>query len=369
MGRTKTTTGPKKATIYDVAELARVSVFTVSAVINNNGQVSPALRRRVEGAIQKLTYRPNLLARGFAKRQTLTIGVVVRDIVNPFFPALVRGAEDAAQKAGYSVLLCNSDDQRDKEEQYLELLLSKRVDGILLNKAPGQLSSSLRQMLTESKVPVVLMMRTSPDLRADAVITDDEKGAFGAVSHLVRVGHRRIGLVSGPMNVSNGKARWQGFRKALDASELPYDPELVFEGDYHLESGYRAGMSLLPRQPDAVFVANYLMTVGVMKAADEVGLSCPRDFGLVSFDDYPWLSCFRPRLTTVELPKYEIGATAVQMLLTRIADQGKRFQIVKLSPELRVRESCGFMQKRLNSDSGSAAEQPESALAKAINAS
>ena len=185
------------------------------------------------------------------------MGVVVRDIVNPFFPALVRGAEDAAQKAGYSVLLCNSDDQRDKEEQYLELLLSKRVDGILLNKAPGQLSSSLRQMLTESKVPVVLMMRTSPDLRADVVITDNEKGAFEAVSHLVRVRHRRIALISGPMNVSNGKARWQGFRKALEANELQYDPELVFEGDYHLESGYRAGLSLLPRQPDPVFVANY----------------------------------------------------------------------------------------------------------------
>jgi LacI family transcriptional regulator len=359
---------PKKATIYDVAEHARVSIFTVSSVINNNGQVSSALRRRVEVAIQKLNYRPNLLARGFAKRQTLTIGVVVRDIVNPFFPALVRGAEDAAQKAGYSVLLCNSDDQRDKEEQYLELLLSKRVDGILLNKAPGQLSSPLRQLLAESKVPVVLMMRMSPDLPADAVITDDEKGAFGAVSHLVRVGHRRIGLVSGPMNVSNGKARWQGFRKALEASGLGYDPELVFEGDYHLESGYRAGLSLLPRQPDAVFVANYLMTVGLMKAAEEMGLSCPRDFGLVSFDDYPWLSCFRPRLTTVELPKYEIGATSVQMLLTRISGQGKRFQIVKLSPELRVRESCGFMLKRRNNDSDSATEQPESTLAKAINA-
>jgi LacI family transcriptional regulator len=362
MRRRKTANGPKKATIYDVAEHARVSIFTVSAVINSNGQVSPALRRRVESAIQKLSYRPNLLARGFAKRQTLTIGVVVRDIVNPFFPALVRGAEDAAQKAGYSVLLCNSDDQRDKEEQYLELLLSKRVDGILLNKAPGQLSSPLRQMLADSAVPVVLVMRTSPDLRADAVITDDEKGARGAVSHLVRVGHRRIALVSGPMNVSNGRARWQGFRKALKASELRYDPELVFEGDYHLESGYRAGLSLLPRQPEAVFVANYLMTVGFMKAADEMGLNCPRDFGLVSFDDYPWLSCFRPRLTTVELPKYEIGATAVQMLLSRISGQEGGFQVVRLAPELRVRESCGFMRRTRTSDLESNVTQSESAL-------
>src|SRR6266436_6570481 len=155
----------KAANIHDVARDARVSVFTVSAVVNNNGNVSPTLWRRVEAAVQKLNYRPNLLTRGLVKRQTHTIGIVVRDIVNPFFPLLVRGAEDAAQKAGYSVLLCNSDDQREKEEQYLELLLSKRVDGILLNKAPGNLSASLRQLLAESKVPVVSLMRTSADLK------------------------------------------------------------------------------------------------------------------------------------------------------------------------------------------------------------
>lgn len=169
---------PRAPNIYDVARRAGVSIFTVSGVINKSGQVSPTLRRRVEGAIRKLDYRPNLLARSLAKRQTYTIGIVVRDIANPFYPPLVRGAEDAAQKAGYTLLLCNSDDQREKEELYLELLLSKRVDGILLNKAPGRLSASLRQRLADSKVPIVLVMRTSPDMKADAVVTDDEKGAF-----------------------------------------------------------------------------------------------------------------------------------------------------------------------------------------------
>jgi LacI family transcriptional regulator len=336
----------RKATIYDVARQAGVSVFTVSAVVNKNGHVSSTLRRRVEAAVEKLQYRPNLLARGLVKNQTHTIGIVVRDIVNPFFPLLVRGAEDAAQKAGYSVLLCNSDDQPQKEEQYLELLLSKRVDGILLNKAPGSLSSSLRQLLADAKVPMVSIMRTVPDLKVDAVVTDDEKGAFEAVSHLARVGHRRIALVSGPLSVSNGKARWRGFRRALEASGLVYEPELMTEGDYHIDSGYRAGLSLLPREPDAVFAANYLMTVGLMKAAAEMGLSCPEDFGLASFDDYPWLSCFRPRLTTVELPKYEIGATAVQLLLDRISGKDHRRALIKLTPELHVRESCGFTLKK-----------------------
>ncbi len=241
--------GPKPPSIYDVARAARVSVFTVSAVINNSGRVSATLGRRVEAAIRKLSYRPNLLARSLAKQQTHTLGMVVTDIANPFFPAIVRAAEDAAQKAGYSMLLCNSDDKEDKEGLYLELLLSKRIDGIILNKTPGQLSA---------------------------------------------------------------------FR-------------------------YRAGLALLPRRPDAVLVTNYLMTVGFKSAADEIGLRCPEDFALVSFDDYPWLGCFRPRLTTIELPKYELGSTAVRLLLERIQGKRSRAITVNLPPQLRVRESCGFM--------------------------
>ncbi len=336
----------KRPNIYDVARQARVSVFTVSAVINKTGQASPLLQRRVEAAIRKLDYRPNLLARGLVKRQTHTIGVVVPDIGNPFFPLVVRGAEDAANKAGYSLLLCNSDDQRAKEELYLEVLLSKQVDGILLTKTPGHLASSVRQALSEARLPTVLLMRTCRDLTADAVVTDDMKGAFEATSHLARCGHRRISLVGGPTRVSNARARWRGFRTALAEHGLPYDPELTVEGDYRINSGYRAGLTLLPRQPDAVFVANYLMTVGFMKAAEEMGLSCPEDFALASFDDYPWLSCFRPRLTTVELPKYELGTMAVQMLLERMTGKKGRAVIRKLMPQLCVRESCGFVQRQ-----------------------
>ena len=333
----------KAPSIYDVAREARVSVFTVSAVINKTGRVSATLGRRVEAAIHKLNYRPNLLARSLAKQQTHTLGMVVTDIANPFFPAIVRAAEDAAQKAGYSVLLCNSDDKQDKEAVYLELLLSKRVDGIILNKTPAPLSVVQRRMLDEAKAPIVLLMRTCPGLKTDVVQTDDRQGAIDAIAHLARVGHKRIAFVSGPLNVSNARARRQGYRKALEAFGLEYDPELTFEGDYRIESGHRAGLALLPHRPDAVLVTNYLMTVGFMSAADEIGMRCPEDFGLVSFDDYPWLGCFRPRLTTIELPKYELGDTAVRLLLERI--QGKRTHpvTVTLLPQLRVRESCGFM--------------------------
>ena len=144
------------------------------------------------------------------------------------------------------------------------------------------------------------------------------------------------------MKVSNGKARWKGFRDALKAHGLTYDPTLVIEGDYRTESGYRAGHLLLSRRPDGVYVANYLMTVGFLKAAEEIGLHCPEDFGLVSFDDYPWLGIFRPRLTTVELPKYQLGFEAGELLLDRIAGKNGPAVLRKLLPELRVRESCGF---------------------------
>lgn len=332
----------KPPSIYDVAREARVSVFTVSAVINNKGRVSTTLARRVGTAIEKLSYRPNLLARSLARQRTHTIGVIVSDIANPFFPAIVRAAEDAAQKAGYSILLCNSDDEMDKEDRYVELLLSKRVDGIILNKTHGKLSNLQRDLLKKTNVPLVLLMRTCPGLKADVVQTDDEAGAFEATSHLARNGYRRIALVGGPSDVSNARSRTRGYIRALAENGLRHEPKLIFEGDYRLDSGYRAGLALLPRRPDAVLVTNYLMTVGLMNAASEIGISCPEDFALVSFDDYPWLGCFRPRLTTIELPKYELGETAVRLLLERMEGNRTRQEVVTLAPQLRVRESCGF---------------------------
>ncbi|MGC1384503.1 MAG: LacI family DNA-binding transcriptional regulator, partial [Candidatus Acidiferrales bacterium] len=333
----------KIPSIYDVARQAKVSVFTVSGVINNKTWVSSTLTRRVNAAVAKLNYRPNLLARSLAKHQTHTIGVMVTDIANPFFPAIVRAAEDAAQKAGYSVVLCNSDDKQQKEARYLDLLISKRVDGIILNKAPGELSASQKKMLSDVQIPVALLMRSCRGLKADIVQTDDEKGSHDAVAHLIRNGHRRIALVGGPAYVSDAIARRRGYHGALEEAGLALDPGLEFYGDYHIESGHRAGLTLLPLRPDAVLVTNQLMTVGFMEAANEMGMRCPEDFGLVSFDDYPWLGLYTPRLTTIELPKYELGETAVNFLLDRIQGEKGRPRTVTLQPQLRVRDSCGFL--------------------------
>ena len=338
-GRKKT---GKAASIYDVARESGVSVFTVSAVVNNKSHVGKGLRERVEAAIRKLNYRPNLIARSLANQRTHTIGMIVPDIGNPFFPLVVRGAEDAAQKHGYNLLLCNSDDSLDKEEKAIELLLSKRVDGILLTKAAGDFRPQLRQMIKEVDTPFVLVMRTYPKLTKDAVLTDDYHGAYEAVPHLARAGRKRIALISGPLKVSNAKERWQGFHDALKAEGLPYEEDLVIEGDYRLESGFRAGHSLFSRRPDGIYVANHLMTIGLLQAAEEMGLRCPEDFGLVSFDDYPWLGIFRPRLTTVELPKHQLGTEAAELLIKRITGDDSKPVVRKLQPELRIRESCGF---------------------------
>ncbi|HLX85550.1 MAG TPA: LacI family DNA-binding transcriptional regulator [Terriglobales bacterium] len=332
----------KAASIYDVARESGASVFTVSAVVNNKAHVGTKLREKVEAAIRKLNYRPNLIARSLAKQRTHTIGMIVPDIANPFFPMVVRGAEDAAQKHGYNLLLCNSDDSLEKEERAIELLLSKRVDGILLTKAAEDFSPSLRQMIKEVGIPFVLVMRTYPKLTKDAVITDDYQGAYDAVCHLARAGRRRIGLISGPLKVSNALARWQGFHDALKAQGLPFEQQLVVEGDYRIDSGFRAGHALLSHRPDGIYVANHLMTIGLLRAAEEMGLSCPDDFGLVSFDDYPWLGVFRPKLTTVELPKHQLGSEAAELLIERIAGSRKKPGVKKLQPELRIRESCGF---------------------------
>jgi LacI family transcriptional regulator len=332
----------KSASIYDVARESRVSVFTVSAVINHKAHVGKKLRTRVEAAIRKLNYRPNLIARSLAKQRTHTIGMIVTDIANPFFPMVVRGAEDAAQKRGYNLLLCNSDDTLDKEESSVELLLSKRVDGILLTKAAGDFRPSVQKLIRDVKIPFVLIMRTYPKLTKDAIITDDYHGAYDAVSHLARSGRRRIGLISGPLKVSNAIARYEGFRDALKAQNLPLDPNLIIEGDYRIDSGFRAGHSLLSHRPDGIYVANHLMTIGLLAASEEMGLRCPEDFGLISFDDYPWLGVFRPRLTTVELPKRLLGSEAVELLIRRIEGDRSKAEVKKLQPELRVRESCGF---------------------------
>jgi LacI family transcriptional regulator len=330
------------ANIYDVARKARVSVATVSAVVNDSAYVSPLLRSRVLAAVRELGYQPNLLARGLAKRQTRTIGMIVPDIANPFWPEVVRGAEDRAHASGYTLLLSNSDDDPEKEALYLNLFLAKRVDGVLLAKAPGRLSREMTAQLKDTNTALVQLMRSTPGVRYDAVMLDDQDAAYEGVAHLLRLGYRRIGFIEGPDGVTTAQRRAAGFRQALKDSGVKPDPALFYVGDFRVKSGYNAGLVLLKRKPDAIFISNYLMAVGFIKAMRQYRLRCPQDIAIVTCDDHPWMDAFSPQLTTVNFPKYELGSEAARVLIDRISDPGRRPERMELKSSLCIRESCGY---------------------------
>jgi LacI family transcriptional regulator len=320
--------------IYDVAKRARVSVATVSAVLNDSAFVSDDLKGRVRSAVEALGYQPNLLARSMAKQRTQTLGMIVPDIANPFFPEVVRGAEDTAHAAGYTLLIASSDNDVKKEDVYLRLFLAKRVDGIIL-------TPELQQALAKAGVPIVLLARTVPGFATDVVELDDRGAAYEGVTHLLRLGYRRVGFIGGLRGASTSRRRLDGYKAALRDWKIRLDPALVAEGDFRVESGYQAGLALLKARPDAVFIANYLMTVGFMEALRQYRLRCPEEVALVTCDDYPWMDSFSPRLTTIDLPKRELGAAAAKLLVERIAKKSGRPRTLKLKNAMRVRESCG----------------------------
>lgn len=334
------------ATIFDVAKRARVSTATVSAVLNETAYVSPPLKARVADAVQELNYQPNLVARSLARQRTQTLGMVALNIANPFWPAVVRGVEDGARSRGYELLLANSDDDPEKEAQYLRLFLAKRVDGILLTKSRGKLAPDITEQLKRLGIPLVQLMRFGTGLKSDVVTVDEEGGAYEAVAHLLRLGYRRIGMLNGP-NVSTSRRRFAGYQEALQAAQVPFDPDLVVSGDFRVEDGYATGITLLKRKPDAVFVANYMSAVGFMSALRQYQLRCPEDIGLVTCDDHPWLDAFSPRLTTINLPKYEIGQSAADLLVNTLEPpEGQKkprgFKTVTLKTSLLIRDSCGY---------------------------
>ena len=336
------------ANIYSVAKTARVSVATVSAVVNKSAYVSPQLRSRVESAIQKLGYEPNLMARSLAVRKSHMLGMIVPDIANPFWPEVVRGAEDKAHELGYTLLLSNGDDAPAKEELYLRLFLAKRVDGIILTKAPGRpMKPEIALALQKAHIPLTLLLRVQKGLQGDAVLLDDKEGAFEAVTHLLRLGYRRIGVIAGSNAVSTSRRRLEGYRQAHKEWGVALDPSLVGVGNFRIDSGYAAGRDLLKKRPEAVFISNYLMAVGFMQALRQYQLRCPQDVAIVTCDDHPWLDSFTPRLTTVNFPKYQVGAEAARVLVDRLTTRDRPIETVQLKSTLSIRESCGYSLRAL----------------------
>ncbi len=328
------------STISDVARLAGVSAMTVSRVINNSGYISSETRERVEKVIADLGYVPNALARSLRFKQTKTLALVLTDITNPFFTTIARGVEDAASEQGFSVIFCNTDESESKEAEYLNVLLQKQVDGLLL--VPACYSGDSVTFLQEHKVPVVVLDRRVSDVKIDTVRCDSEEGAYRLTRHLLDLGHTRIAILSGPSSVSTAMDRVAGYRRALVEAGLSSRAELVYHGEFVQTSGYQMALQalLVTLRPTALFAANNFITSGAFRAIREAGLRVPEDISIVSFDDLPMASDMGPFLTVAAQPAYEMGRRATELLLTRLAGEGPAEpQEIILPTEIVVRES------------------------------
>jgi len=331
------------ATIKEVARRARVSVGTASNVISGSAPVSAKLRERIEKAIRELDYQPNHVARSLKVRQTRMLGMVLSDITNPFFPQMVRGAEDAALRHNYLLVTFNTDDHPEREKQILSVLRTRRVDGILLVMAPSDGDDSHIRKAIAAGTRIACLDRVSDGLAVDSVCTNNVKGAEMCVRHLISMGHRRIGIITGSPVVQTARDRLKGYMNSLREAGIPIDEGLIGKGDFRMETGYRASKDLLlgALRPTAIFASNAMMGLGVVKATEELGLRCPEDVAIAMFDDLPFAEALRPHLTAVAQPAYSIGFQGAELLIQRIEGKVRQKQPVsiRLEPELRVRES------------------------------
>ncbi|HUT21081.1 MAG TPA: LacI family DNA-binding transcriptional regulator [Anaerolineae bacterium] len=327
-------------TIRDVAKRARVAPTTVSRVVNNSGYVSDATRERVKAAIEELGYVPNRLARSLRLKRTNTLALVVTDITNPFWTTVVRGVEDAAHAAGFNVILCNTDESEAKQEQYLDVLLQKRVDGILL--VPACTSAELVDWIQSQTIPVVVLDRRVDCAQVDVVRGDSEDGAYRLVRHLLSLGHRRIAVLSGPKDVSTATDRVAGYRRALAEDGLEVQPAWVQYGAFSLASGYEMAGQVLatfPR-PSAVFAVNNSIAIGALRALRQAGLRVPEDMSVVSFDDLTSELVIEPFLTIADQPAHEMGQRAAELLLARLSGTAPDgYQEVVLPVKVTIRSS------------------------------
>lgn len=327
------------ATIREVAESAGVSYATVSHVLNNTRVVSQETRERVLAAMAALNYRPNALARSLRQGKTNTLGLVLPDSANPFFAEISRTIEDEAFNKGYSVFLCNTELDTQRELFYVDVLSKKQVDGIIF-VAAGDQADSL-DFLIQRGMPVVMIDRNVPNVEVDAVLPDHQLGGFLATRHLLELGHTRIACIAGPSSITPSAERITGYRNALEQAGIPYDESLVVRGDYHAQSGMDITHSLLKMdsRPTAIFALNDLMALGALRAAAEAGCLVPKDIAVVGYDDLELSQFTNPPLTTIAQPKKEIGTQAVQLLVDRISQKSRPPSRLVLPPALIVRRS------------------------------
>jgi len=331
----------KQITIKDVANQAGVSTTTVSHVINKTRFVSEETRKAVEQAMENLGYHPNTLARSLRSGETKTIGLILPDGANPFFADMARRIENLGFKNGYSVILCNSDNNLDKQREYINILIAKQVDGLIFISA-GESKEDLIKLIT-SGTPFVVVDRDIPLGLADLILLDNEKAGFEATQHLIELGHKRIACITGPTDIGPSHLRKKGFQRALKQAGIPINQDYFFPGDFSLAGGVKAMEQLMTIQPQptSIFALNDLMAIGAISAAIRKGYKIPENYSVVGFDDIELSSSLSPHLTTMAQPVNLMVETAIQRLLMKISvdpDKWKNEEIV-LEAELIVRES------------------------------
>lgn len=335
------------ATIKEIAKLAGVSIGTVSNVLNGLPTVREAARDRVHAAVRELGYQPSVLGRALRRDKTDMIVMIIPDIMNPFFPSAVRGAEDVAFNNGSRLVLCNSDNDFKKETTYLHEMRTYRPSGLII--VPADLSKGTEEAKEYLKTGcgVVYMDRIPPKWRGDAVTSAHEQGAYAAAQHLIGLGHRRIATITGPLPGPSAQARLDGYQRAMKDARLPIPAGYVQQAEFNKAAGHKKAAVLLglAQRPTAIFAANDLIAFGVLAAAREVGLRCPQDLSLVGYDNLDDSDATVPALSTVDQFAYKLGADAAQIVIDRARGADGAARRISLAPQLRLKESTAAPMK------------------------
>ena len=343
-----------RVTIKDIARKTGLSVSTVSLVLNNKPhRISDQTRPKILDTAREMNYHPNQLAVGLIKKKTNTIGLIIPDITNGFFAEISKGAEVACQKQGYSMILCNSNDNPKKDIDYTNVLLERGVDGIIFAMAVNSThnkAAECYELLRHFDKPVVLVDRIVKELPLLSVSSDNEQGGYLAAKHLLKLGHRRIGCITGPMGSQSSKQRLFGYIRAIQEFSVPFRSELVAEGDYHADSGYRLSQHLLEEGATAILACNDMMSYGVYRAARQQNLKIPEDLSVVGFDDVTFSEMLEVPLTTVAQPAYQMGSEAVNTLLGVISGEEAEKESLVFQPELMIRKSSAPPKKTIEEE-------------------
>ncbi|MHC5258479.1 LacI family DNA-binding transcriptional regulator [Streptomyces sp. UC4497] len=327
------------ASIKDVAAAAGVSVATVSRVLNSHPSVSPDARARVLAAVESLGYRPNAVARSLRTAQTRTLGLVISDVLNPYFGELARSVEDEARGLGYSVIIGNADERPELQDHHVRTLLDRRIDGLLVSPTDG--ASPLMLDAARAGTPMVFVDRWIPGVDVPVVRSDGRAAVRDLVAHLHRLGHRRLAIIAGPAATTTGSERVDAFREALASYEIELPDAYIGQGDFQADSGRRVTEAFLdlPEPPQVVFAADNLMALGALDAIRARGMRVPDDIAVAAFDDIPWFVHTDPPITAIAQPTKDLGRAAVRALVDRI--EGRVPESVILPAHLVVRRSCG----------------------------